>query len=342
MEHLRRFDGDETWNRLREWTKGQKAAERLASTLLQTEGYSVDPSHPLGGKDSRKDLICFKDGLKLVGAAYFPRGQKTLPAIKKKLSSDLEGVEKNNASGFVFITNQELKLNERKILININTNIVIELYHLERLTLLLNTPKNYGVRLEFLGMKITEEEYLAFQSYRDEEHFKRLQEINSNLDSILKNIEKQTNDLIGYATGGSSIAYFMPMLSSSQRLELALINQSEYPVFDIHGRYIDLDEEIAPESGRLWTETYFAFDSIYPKKILMQAIQFDLSNREQLRVNIFIHTRTKGIIQELRVFCAGDWPVIAHRTKAEGEVIESRIPETVPNYDPDNPESIFN
>lgn len=26
----RRNDGDETWNRLLEWTKGQKSAERLA------------------------------------------------------------------------------------------------------------------------------------------------------------------------------------------------------------------------------------------------------------------------------------------------------------------------
>jgi hypothetical protein len=342
MEHSRRFDGDETWNRLREWTKGQKPAERLASTLLQTEGYSVDPSHPLGGKDGGKDLICFKDNLKLVGAVYFPRGQQRLQAIKKKFSCDLKGVEKNRANGLVFITNQELKLNERKILINLDTSIVIELYHLERLALLLNTPKNYGTRLEYLSIKIIEEEYLALQSYRDEEHFKRLQEINSSLDSLLYKIEKQTNDLIGYATGGGSIAYFTPSLPSSQKLELNLLNQSEYPVFDINGRYIDLDEAIDPENKRFWTEKYFALDSLYPNKILTEAIQFDLSQKEQLRLNFFIHTRTKYIMQEFRVFCAGDWPVIAYRTRVDGEVIKSIVPDKVPNYDPENPEIIFN
>ncbi|WP_298914694.1 hypothetical protein [uncultured Nostoc sp.] len=342
MEHSRRFDGDETWNRLREWTKGQKPAERLASTLLQAEDYSVDPSHPLGGKDGGKDLICFKDNLKLVGAVYFPRGQKTLQAIKKKFSCDLKGVEKNGANGLVFITNQELKLNERNILINLDTSIVIELYHLERLVLLLNAPKNYGTRLEYLSIKFTDEEYLALLSYRDEEHFKRLQEINSNLDSLLHKIEKQTNDLIGYATGGGSIAYFLPIFTNSQKLELNLLNESDYPVFDINGYYIDLDEEIDPENKRFWTETYFALDNIYPNKMLLECIQFDLSQKEQLRLNFLIRTRTKLIRQELRVFCAGDYPVIAYRVRAGDEIIKSIISDQVPNYNPENPEIIFN
>ncbi|MCI2254094.1 hypothetical protein L2D08_06925 [Domibacillus sp. PGB-M46] len=58
----RRINGDETWNRLREWTKGQTAAERLAGHILNSEGFeSIDPSHPLGGPDGIKDIICTKD-----------------------------------------------------------------------------------------------------------------------------------------------------------------------------------------------------------------------------------------------------------------------------------------
>ena len=54
----RRTDGDETWMRLQTWTKGQKPAERLAAHILSTEGYqSIDPSHPLGGRDGIKDIV---------------------------------------------------------------------------------------------------------------------------------------------------------------------------------------------------------------------------------------------------------------------------------------------
>ncbi|WP_158453339.1 hypothetical protein [Paenibacillus polymyxa] len=38
-ENPRRLEGDETWFRLKEWTKGQKAAERLASHILNSEGF---------------------------------------------------------------------------------------------------------------------------------------------------------------------------------------------------------------------------------------------------------------------------------------------------------------
>ena len=73
----RRTDGDETWNRLSNWTKGQKPSERLAAHILSSEGFkSIDPSHPLGGRDGLKDIISRKDNLEYVAAAYFPRGQK--------------------------------------------------------------------------------------------------------------------------------------------------------------------------------------------------------------------------------------------------------------------------
>ena len=39
----RRTGGDETWNRLLTWTKGQKSSERLAAHILRAEGFkSVD------------------------------------------------------------------------------------------------------------------------------------------------------------------------------------------------------------------------------------------------------------------------------------------------------------
>ena len=265
-EHLRRLDGDETWNRLREWTKGQKASERLSSSLLLTERFDVDPSHPLGGADGGKDALCRKDGLTLVAAAYFPRGQQSFNGILEKFNNDLQGVDRNKADGIVFVTNQERLLAERKQLIDRASPKLAELYHLERLTLLLNSPSNYGLRFEYLGMSISESEFLAFLANRDGQHYQRFQDLNSSFNKVLTQLQQQAQDLIGYSTGGGSVAYFFPIIREFPVVELVLQNNSDYPVFDIQCEYIDLDERISPEHGLLWTRHRLAFPSLYPQK----------------------------------------------------------------------------
>ncbi|MGG4443723.1 hypothetical protein [Brevibacillus fortis] len=186
MNHgRRRTDGDETWNRLLEWTKGQKAAERLAGHIIHSSGYtSIDPSHPLGGKDSLKDFICAKDGVIWIGAAYFPRGHKDFKTIKKKFLSDLEGVYKNSVEGIIFITNQELTITERKKLMSVSKSTYVEVFHLERLVHILNNPINYGIRLEFLDIEITTEEQLAYFAERD----KTILELSEKIDQITKRL----------------------------------------------------------------------------------------------------------------------------------------------------------
>jgi hypothetical protein len=84
-------------------------------------------------------------------AAYFPRGQQTLKEIEDKLIGDFEGVEKNEAHALAFVTNQELRLADRKALQQAADGIV-EIFHLERLTAILDRPKMYGVREQFLSI----------------------------------------------------------------------------------------------------------------------------------------------------------------------------------------------
>lgn len=164
----RRTDGDETWNRLLNWTKGQKPSERLAAQILRSEGYkSIDPSHPLGGPDGVKDIVSTKDNLIWIGAAYFPRGQQSFSDISEKFSGDLKGIQKNNASALAFVTNQELTLGERKKLKEIGKPFTIEIFHLERIAGILDSPKNYGIRLEFLDVELTKEEQLSFFAEKD-------------------------------------------------------------------------------------------------------------------------------------------------------------------------------
>jgi hypothetical protein len=197
MTEPRRQDGRETWNRLLEWDKAQPPSERLASTLLASDGFSVDPSHPLGGRDGKKDAIVRKDGMRLVLAVYFPRGQQSFTVIEEKFRSDLVGVAKNSAEGIVFFTNQELKLGERTTLSSIAGGITHDLYHLERITTLLNIPQNYGIRFEFLQIAMTAEEMLALYAQRDKVYLQQLTEVTE----LLK---LATSNIVGHATGGDS------------------------------------------------------------------------------------------------------------------------------------------
>jgi hypothetical protein len=236
MNSRRSLDGDETWRLLLYWTKEQKASERLTASILENEKYSVDPSHPLGGKDGGKDLICLKDGLKLIGAAYFPRDQQSFTDIKKKFRNDLQGVSKNEASGIIFVTNQELKLGERKELIVLGGENIVELYHLERLVTILNSPSNYGIRYEYLDIEITKEELLAFHESRDRNYFERIEQVNRRLDELLQQFERTTEDTIGFLTGGDSyVKIYMTPEFFDEPGKILIMGElvGKYPVFDV-------------------------------------------------------------------------------------------------------------
>ena len=178
---MRMGEGRETFNRLLNWDRGQAPSERLAAIILSKEGFKgVDPSHPLGGKDGLKDMVLSFNGKRWIGAVYFPRGQQSFSDIKSKFTHDLSGIDTNNAEGFAFVTNQELRLSERKILTEISPKVDIQIYHLERIASLLNTPSCYGIRMEFLDIEMSKEEQLSF--FADNEQ--RLVRIESTLDRV--------------------------------------------------------------------------------------------------------------------------------------------------------------
>lgn len=164
---MRRMEGHETWHRLLEWGQGQTASERLAGVILSHEGFrNIDPSHPLGGRDGLKDMVLTYEGSKWVSAVYFPRGKKSFSEIKKKFIHDCGGAAKNNAKGIAFVTNQEIKISERAELVK-SQQIDVQLFHLEKICLLLNTPSLYGARFEFLGIDLSKEEQISFFAEHD-------------------------------------------------------------------------------------------------------------------------------------------------------------------------------
>ncbi len=185
----RQRSGDETWSRLKVWTRGQKSSERLAGHILRADGFqSIDPSHPLGGKDGLKDLVCRKDGNTWICGCYFSKDSQTFHKIKKKFLEDFTGVSKHGVDGFVFVTNQDLTVKQRDELKSQSNNI--EIYHLERIVSLLNSPVCYGIRLEYLDISLTTADQIAYFAERDKsvENFTSLlMELTNSINSIRDN-----------------------------------------------------------------------------------------------------------------------------------------------------------
>lgn len=199
---------DETWHRLQLWTNGQGPSERLAAQVLLADGYQdLDPSHPLGGPDGAKDAIATKDGRRWVMAVYFPRGSVTLAQIKSKVQQDYAGVLANGAHGLVFVCNQELTLSERED-VERSVSGPLTLYHLERVTAVLDQPRMGPVRRQF--------------SLEDETGYR----------------------LEALQTGGDTYAYAMLYdfdLTQNIARNLAVIRQGEFPLYDLRFRVHDLE-----------------------------------------------------------------------------------------------------
>jgi hypothetical protein len=124
----------------------------LAAQVLDAEGYtSIDPAHPLGGPDGGKDARIKKDDELWIMAAYFPLGQQSFNDTKAKFVSDHAGVAGNDAKGMAFVTNQALSLGERNKLEEA-VGTPVDIFHLERVTHILDRRDMAGVRLQFLGI----------------------------------------------------------------------------------------------------------------------------------------------------------------------------------------------
>lgn len=211
---MRMGEGRETFNRLLNWDRGQAPLERLAAIILSKEGFKgIDPSHPLGGKD----MVLSFNGKRWIGAVYFPRGQQTFSDIKAKFTHDLSGINANRVEGLAFVINQEIRLSERKILAEIVPEIDVQIYHLERVASLLNTPSCYGIRMEFLDIEMSKEEQLSF--FADNEQ--RLANIETTLEQVAVS-------LAGYKAISEPIAF--------------------RPQSDIDNEVIDYEYKISPRS----------------------------------------------------------------------------------------------
>lgn len=186
-----------------------------ADLLALLDFDDVDPQAPLGGGDGKKDILCSKQGIKYVAAAYFPTTVKSYADVESKFLGDLKGVESNNRDGFLFFTNQHLTIGQRKKLADAAKSSVrdCQIIHLERLRTLLDQPAGYGIRVQYLRIALSPEEQFAYFANARERndrvltlHSRMLGAIQSKLDHLVNSQE--------------FVAQTMGLLASDKEIEI--------------------------------------------------------------------------------------------------------------------------
>ena len=140
-----------------------------------------------------KDVLCRKDGLSWVAAAYFPPTPATLRDIESKFEHDFGGVAANNAQAFAFFVNQPLTIGERQQILRLAGQTRTELYHLDRIRSLLDAPKGCGIRLEYLRIPMTEEEQWAFWSSMNQDVVRKLVDHEARRDAQIRSLDEKIN-----------------------------------------------------------------------------------------------------------------------------------------------------
>lgn len=136
---------------------------------------------------------------------YFPTTEKAFAEVRDKFVSDLRGVERNQADGFVFLSNQRVTLEGRAALRDLVAG-PSEIYDVERLRHVLDSPKGYGLRLEYLRRAMTLKEQVAFFNELQGEMTRQLLEHQRGVEAKLDLILERTTAAPGaLAVGMSSI-----------------------------------------------------------------------------------------------------------------------------------------
>lgn len=148
------------------WRGDRIGSERLCAEILSLNGYQrVDPQAPLGGPDGTKDILMRYGNQSFLAAVYFPPMPKGFASVKKKFKDDFAGVAKNGVNGMVFMTNQRLTPKNKATLRKLSAPIDTIIHDIEAIRVLLDNPRGYGIRLQHLGIPMTEEDQLSFVTH---------------------------------------------------------------------------------------------------------------------------------------------------------------------------------
>lgn len=166
-----------TDERLRSYLNGnQLARERLCSALLAIDRRfsGIKPRHPAGGPDGGIDLEATYQGavaaniaVGFLNSVADTRGEAT--KIKNKFKKDLEASAacEPRPGLFVFFTNVHLTVGTRDALTGLCRDAGIlqcEIFDRERCRVMLDSPDGFAIRMQVLGLPMTETEQITFFS----------------------------------------------------------------------------------------------------------------------------------------------------------------------------------
>lgn len=172
---------------------------------------------------------------------------------------------------------------------------------------------------------------------------RNLSNIDGRIESLVSRLEKYYQDFEGFTLGTGSHVRFeaFHFAPGKSIIDICLTNFSSYPAFDIYAYLVDLDEEVDFERMKPYTRHPFRTDYLYPNQTIDSAYSLSIANKERLRFNIFLYTRSGGLSQQFRIDNTGEYPLIASRTVISESEIEIKVPDSFPGYDPENPGAIF-
>lgn len=91
-------------------------------------------------------------------AVHFSRKRETLAQLVRKVRHDASAVAVDGAVGLVFVTNQEILLEQRAALAREIEPVRLDLYHLERIAAVLDQPRMASTRKQFLAIRASTKE----------------------------------------------------------------------------------------------------------------------------------------------------------------------------------------
>lgn len=193
---------------LSSWRNGSTQAEMLCASFLHSEGYTrVDPQCPLGGPDGKKDVIVFYGPWKYVAAVYFPITERKFRNVRDKFKGDLPGVAKNKADGIVFFTNQRVSPAEKVTLEQAaaGSRAKAILYSIDAIISVLDSPRGYGMRLQFLRIPMKPEEQASFLAQFGSELSAALGQQSGVIKNVAAQVAEIHQHLLGRAAPASPV-----------------------------------------------------------------------------------------------------------------------------------------
>ena len=147
---------DPIWSHLLNWQHDTATVARLVAAVLLDQGYTaIDPDQSLLGADGRLLQTCRKNGEHWGIVPYFASGQQTFETLETQLNHTLGTLLVANLAGIVIVSNQEMRLSERERLEGLIAPRQCDIFHLERLAIVLSQPRMAPVTQQYVSTNIT-------------------------------------------------------------------------------------------------------------------------------------------------------------------------------------------